>query len=54
MIKVTLYLQNGKTISAYLKKRQYNYLTGNMREKLPIVRRIGIWMKKIKHNLIGR
>ncbi len=38
MIKVTLYLPNGKTISAYLKKRQYNYLTGHMREKLPIMR----------------
>ena len=54
MIKVTLYLQNGKTIPAFLKKRQYVYLTGNMREKLPIGRRIGMWVKKVKRNLIGR
>ena len=54
MIKVTLYLQNGKTIPVFLKKRQYVYLTGNMREKLPIMRRIRMWLKNMKRNLIGR
>ncbi len=54
MIKVTLYLQNGKTISAFLKKRQYVYLTGNVREKLPITRRIRVWLRNVKRNLIGK
>ena len=54
MIKITLYLQNGKTISAYLKKRQYNYLTGHMREKIPIMRRIRMWGRSLKRSLIGK
>jgi len=26
MIKITIYLQNGRTVSAYLKRRQYDFL----------------------------
>ncbi len=38
MIKITIYLQNGRVISAYLKKRQYKTLTGEFR-------RFSLWQR---------
>jgi len=40
MIKIIIYLPNGRTISAFLKKRQYNSLVGQIRQNVPIKKRI--------------
>lgn len=45
MIKITIYLQNGRMVSAYLKKRQYDYLTGQMKG-LTDWMRFKRWMRK--------
>ena len=45
MVNIIIYLANGKTVKAYLKRRQYDYLTDHMTEKRPIKRRIRSWLK---------
>ncbi len=45
MIKISIYLQNGRVISGYLKKRQYNSLIGQIRLKLPLKKRIKKWIR---------
>jgi len=45
MIKVMIYLPNGRVISAFLKQRQYNSLVQQIRQKLPLKKRIKSWIR---------
>ena len=45
MINVIIYLPNGRTVKAFLKKRQYNYLIGNLSQKTPLKNKIKEWIR---------
>ncbi len=45
MIKISIYFPNGRVISAFLKKRQYNSLVGQIRQKLPLKMRFKKWVR---------
>jgi len=45
MINVIIYLPNGRTVKAFLKKRQYNYLIRNLSQKPPLKNRIKKWVR---------
>lgn len=57
MVKITIYLQNGKTVSAYLKRRQYDFLIGQIKG-LTWWLRIKRWGRKqlnrIKYKEVGK